>query len=363
MDSSWVHLLVCVMKTIIRTFISIILIFTAVIETDAQSVSSDGMLADSIVAPESKPGLGKRLNNKLTDIYFKQKYDTTYVVRPKQKWLLRVLGNYAGDHIHAKGTVNNVWSKYDLHTRRNTTIGLEVNYCDLVVTLAINPDKLRGVYNDYELNLEYHSSMFSIDFSYQHSTSLAGKIKLGNIDHLNEDGLNMRVVNFAGYYTFNHRRFSFPAALYQNYYQRRSAGSWLAGISFQGGSIKTTDELKARSPQAPEVQINFNNFALGGGYGYNFVFGKRSQWLLHLSALPSVVVYRHNTLTLNQNEKRDHGLSLNMIFNERAAVVYHFSPRYFIGTSLIISNSIFDNEKITVNQNKWFSRIFFGFRL
>ena len=351
------------MKTSFRTIIPIILLFTATMETDAQVASSDSIVADSVATHEAKPGLGKRINKKLTDIYFKSVYDTTYVVRPKQKWLFRVLGNYAGNAIHAKGTVNDVWSKYNLHTHRNASIGLEVNYCDLVVSMSINPDRIRGLYDDFELNFEYHGSKFSIDFSYQHSTSLSGKIKLGNIDHLNEDGLNMRVVNFAGYYTFNHRRFSFPAALYQNYYQQRSAGSWLAGLSFQGGSIKTTDELKERSPQAPEVQINFNNIALGGGYGYNFVLGKRSQWLLHISALPSVVVYKHNTLTLNQNEKRDHGLSLNMIFNERAAVVYHFSPRYFVGGSVIISNSIFDNKKITINQNKWFSRIFFGFRL
>ncbi len=83
-DSSWIHLLVCVMKIIIRTLISVILLFKATIGTDAQSVSSDGMLTDSVAAPASKPGLGKRLDNKLTDIYFKLRYDTTYVARPKQ---------------------------------------------------------------------------------------------------------------------------------------------------------------------------------------------------------------------------------------------------------------------------------------
>lgn len=37
------------------------------------------------------------------------------------------MGNYAGNYIHAKGTVNDVYSKYDLHTRRNTSLTLEVN--------------------------------------------------------------------------------------------------------------------------------------------------------------------------------------------------------------------------------------------
>ncbi len=344
----------------IKTILSLILFCVVTVETDAQSVSTDSVISDTIVKKES---LGKRLNQKLSNSYFKSKYDTNYVVRPKEKWLLRLLGNYAGNYIHAKGTVNGVYSKYDLHTKKNTTIGLEVNYCDLAVSLMLNPAKMRGDYDDYEFNFEYHGNQISFDINYLRSTSLTGDMKLGNIDHLDENGLRMNVVNVAAYYTFSHRRFSFPAALYQNYYQRRSAGSWLAGASFQGGSIKTTDELKERSPQAPEVHLTFANVALGGGYGYNLVLGQHSQWLLHLSAVPSVVVYKHNRLTVNNDEKRDHGLSFNMIFNERASVVYHFSPRYLAGASIMMSNSIFDNDKVTVNQNKWLARAFFGLRL
>ena len=173
----------------------------------------------------------------------------------------------------------------------------------------------------------------------------------------------MNVVNVSAYYSFNHRRFSFPAAFFQNYYQLRSAGSWLAGLSVQSGSIKTTDELKARSPQAPEVHLTFANVALGGGYGYNFVFGRHSQWLFHLSALPSAVLYKHNRLTINGEEMRDHRLCFNMIFNERAALVYHFTPRFNAGASLIMSNSIYDNGDIKFNQNKYLARAFFGVRL
>ena len=330
---------------------------------DAVSVAADGLKNDSVVSQEKKPCFGKRLLNKLNNNYFKVKYDTNYVARPKQKWLIRLMGNQTGNYIHAKGTVKDVYSEYDLHTKTNNTLSLEVNYCDLAATLSINPAKISGDYNDYEFNFEYHGQRLSFDFNYLRATSLSGDIKLGDIDHLDKEGLRMNVVNVAAYYTFNYRHFSFPAALYQNYYQRRSAGSWLAGISFQSGSIKTTDELKARSPQAPEVHLTFANVALGGGYGYNFVFGKRSQWLFHLSALPSFVLYRHNRLTVNDDEMKDHGLHFNMIFNERASIVYHFSPRYLVGLSGILSNSIYDNRRVSVNQNKYLARAFFGVRL
>ena len=341
----------------------LMILFSAVMSAaNAQFVATDSMDTEKPQTSEKKPGLGKRINNKLSKKYFTTKYDTNYVARPKEKWLLRLLGNQTGNYIHAKGTVHDVYSKYDLHTKTNYTMGLEVNYCDIAATFSINPAKIGGDYNDYEFNFEYHGQMISFDINYLRATSLTGDIKLGNMDHLDEEGLRMNVVNASAYYIFNHRKFSYPAALYQNYYQLRSAGSWLAGLSVQAGSIKTTDELKARSPLAPEVHLTFANVAIGGGYGYNLVLGKRSQWLLHFSALPSFVVYKHNRLTVNGEEMKDHGLCFNMLFNERVAVVYHFTPRFNAGASLIMSNSIYNNDNIKINQNKWLARAFFGVR-
>ena len=340
------------------------ILFSAVTSAaNAQSAADGSLETDTVVSQEKKLGLGKRLNNKLSDKYYKTKYDTNYVARPKEKWLFRLLGNQTGNYIHAKGTVKDVYSEYDLHTKTNNTLGLEVNYCDIAATISVNPAKIGGDYNDYEFNFEYHGQQLSFDINYQRANSLAGDIKFRDTDHLDKDGLRMNVVNVSAYYSFNHRRFSFPAALFQNYYQLRSAGSWLAGLSVQSGSIKTTDELKARSPQAPEVHLTFANVALGGGYGYNFVFGRHSQWLFHLSALPSAVLYKHNRLTVNGDEMKDHRLCFNMIFNERAALVYHFTPRYNAGASLIMSNSFYDNGDIKFNQNKYLARAFFGVRL
>ena len=341
----------------------LIILFSVVTSAaNAQSAAADSFENETVTSTEKKPGFGKRLINKLSDNYFKVKYDTNYVARPKEKWLFRLLGNQTGNYIHAKGTVNGLYSKYDLHTKTNNTLGLEVNYCDVAATISVNPAKIGGDYNDYEFNFEYHGQKLSFDINYLRATSLTGDINYRDVDHLDEDGLRMNVVNVAAYYTFSHSRFSFPAAMFQNYYQLRSAGSWLAGLSFQSGSIKTTDELKERSPLAPEVHLTFANVALGGGYGYNFVFGKHSQWLFHLSALPSVVLYKHNRLTVNGNEMKDHRLCFNMIFNERAALVYHFTPRYNIGASLIMSNSLYDNGDIKFNQNKYLARAFLGVR-
>jgi len=52
-----------------------------------------------------------------------------------------------------------------------------------------------------------------------------------------------------------------------------------------------------------------------------------------------------------------------MIFNERIAIVWNFSPRYYAAATLNMSNSIFDDNVMVVNQNKWRARATFGVRL
>ena len=303
-----------------------------------------------------------QIDSALTARYYRTPYDTNYVVRPEGKLTLKVRLNQTGNDFHAKGTVNGIYSKADLKTSHKTTISIGASYRGLSAAVAINPAKMSGAYKDYEFNLNYYSSRISLDFSYQRSESLAGDVYRD--DHLStmESGdLTLKVVNLAGYYTFNHRRFSFPAVFNQSYIQRRSAGSWLAGISYQGGIIETSDELKAKNPNAPDVSIDVGHVGIGGGYGYNWVLGKR--WLLHFSMLPTFVVFNRNKMTVNGNDKEAQHMRFNMIFNERAAIVYNFSPRYFAGITLVMNNSVFDDDVVVVNQNKWRARAFFGLRL
>ena len=302
-----------------------------------------------------------RVDSVLTARYYKTPYDTNYVVRPEGRLTLKFRLNQTGNSIHAKGTVNGIYSKADLNTSHKTTVAVAAIYRGLSVGLAVNPAKLKGIYKDYEFNLNYYSSRLSLDASYQRSRTLAGDIERNGMQRLESGDVNMNVLNLAGYYTFNHRRFSFPAAFTQSYIQLRSAGSWLAGFSYQGGSIETSDDLKTKNPKAPEVRIYTGHVGIGGGYGYNFVFGKK--WLLHFSALPTFVVYNRNNFTVNGERKRAKHMRFNMIFNERAAIVHNFSSRCFAGITLVMNNSIFDDDVVVVNQNKWRARAFVGVRL
>lgn len=303
-----------------------------------------------------------RVDSVLSARYYKIPYDTNYVTRPEGKLTLKFRLNQTGNSIHAKGTVNNIYSKADLQTSHKTTVAVAAIYRGLSLGLAINPAKLSGAYKDYEFNLNYYSTRISLDASYQRASTLTGDIERnGGIQQMENGDVTMKILNLAGYYTFNHRRFSFPAAFNQSYIQHRSAGSWLAGFSYQGGSIETSDELKKKNPNAPDVRIQVGHIGIGGGYGYNLVLGKR--WLMHFSMLPTFVVYNRNNFTVNDERKQAKRMRFNMIFNERLAIVRNFSSRFFAGATLAMNNSVFDDDAVIVNQNKWRARAFVGVRL
>ena len=298
----------------------------------------------------------------LTDRYYHTSYDTNYVVRPEGKLTLKLKGNQTGNGIRAKGTVHDLHFKSHLSTSYKTTISIAGTYRGLSASYSINPAKLAGFYEDYELNVNYYASRFCIDASYQRSSSLSGNMTLGENSFRMESGeADMKVFNITGYYVFNHRRYSVSAAYNQSYIQRRSAGSWLAGLSYQGGSIKTSDERKEQKPDSPDVRIGVGHIGIGGGYGYNLVLGKK--WLLNLTLLPTFVVYNRNKLTINDESRHAGRMKFNMLFNERAAVVYNFSSRYFVGLTAVANNSLFVDDAVKVHQNKWVAHAFVGVRL
>jgi hypothetical protein len=321
------------------------------------------MVSNETLGQSRNQQLKAKLDSVLSSRYYKTPYDTNYVVRPEGTVTLKLRLNQTGNDFHAKGTVNGIYSKADLSTSHKTTMSIAASYRGLSAAVALNPAKMSGAYKDYEFNLNYYSSRVSLDFSYQRSESLAGDVyREDRGEQPMESGdLTLKVVNLAGYYAFNHRHFSYPAAFNQSYIQRRSAGSWLAGISYQGGIIETRDELKARNPNAPTVSIDVGHVGIGGGYAYNWVLGQK--WLIHFSLLPTFVVYNRNKMTVNGERKEAQHMRFNMIFNERAAIVYNFSPRYFAGATLVMNNSVFDDDVVVVNQNKWRARAFIGLRL
>ena len=318
-----------------------------------------------------------KVDSVLTDRYYKTSFDTNYVNRPDGKLTLKLKGNMTGYSLRSKGTVEDVRFRSHLSTDHKTTISIGAAYRGISAAYSINPAKLRGFYDDYELSFNYYASRLCVDATYQRSTSFSGSINYGDEKYRLESGdTQLKIFNITAYYIFNHRRYSVAAPFSQSYIQKRSAGSWLAGLSYQGGKIEATEEgikkmdeerEKMGKPPVTEdmdgkrLHLGIGHLGIGGGYGYNLVL--RKKWLFHLSFVPTIVVYNHNSITVDGERVKVSHLRFDMLFNERAAIVYNFSPRYFIGINALANNSLFSGKHVTFHQSKWDAHAFIGMRL
>jgi hypothetical protein len=78
-----------------KSYLLIILLSAVTSAANAQFAATDSVETETAQTPKRKPGLAKRVINMLNDMYFNTKYDTNYVARPKEKWLLRLLDHFS----------------------------------------------------------------------------------------------------------------------------------------------------------------------------------------------------------------------------------------------------------------------------
>jgi hypothetical protein len=168
------------------------------------------------------------------------------------------------------------------------------------------------------------------------------------------DGLlSVKTLNLNAFYVFNSRRFSYPAAFSQSYIQRRSAGSFLLAASGMGQHATLDWDQK--------MELKMTNLALGGGYGYNYVPSRGC--LLHLSALPTFVVYSNTSMNFGDTRVPLHYHFPEVIITGRGAIIRQWGNK-FLGISMVYNfTNIGHKESLALHNTKWRIRTFFGLRL
>lgn len=176
-------------------------------------------------------------------------------------------------------------------------------------------------------------------------------------DNIPKGLVSQQALNLNFYYAFNFRRFSFPAAFSQNYTQRRCAGSWMVGASFDGSH---TDVMADEATNTETLKIQLAEFAIGGGYGYNLVAGKH--WLFHLSGLPTLTVFMHDKMRTATDRIRLRYRFQSAVVTGRYAALYSWRNK-FLGATMVYNFSIAGEKKyLQVKREKWRLRLFYGFR-
>lgn len=328
----------------IRTIIIAICAVTANVTVTAQGSSGFKRLiykADSL--------LERRYSNTKTD--------TAYVTKPKTSWTLRTQMNTYGSSIEAEGVRNGEQTfKSELHADYKTTLSFGAGYKGLSLSVSINPKSLVGKSTDYEFNLTSYGNRIGFELAFQRAKTFEGWFDDGTqkVD-IPQGHVKQNTVLFNGYYALNHRRFSYPAAFTQSYMQRISQGSWLLGLSAQTLGLTVSEQ------EDDDFKLRVTEIGIGGGYAYNFVL--RHNWMLHISSLPTFIVYSNKRHWVNGESQKTSYKFPEVILTGRGAAIHTFG-RYFIGATMVFNfSNISVNDGLRLSNRKWQMHAFLGMRL
>ena len=303
----------------------------------------------------SAQSLLHRVDSILSVRYRKGNIDTAFITRPATKWTVTARLNVSGAKIEAKGIDNGLHFNSEMKAAYKSTLSLGVSYLGFSLSAALNPAKLMGKYRDYELNFNSYGRRFGFDVIYQDAHNFTGWHDHEGMERIElTDGLlKVKTLNVNAFYVFNSRRFSYPAAFSQSYIQRHSAGSFLLAASGQGQHATLDWEQ--------EMQLKMTNLALGAGYGYNYVPGQG--WLLHISALPTFIVYSNTSMNFGDTRVPLHYHFPETIITGRGSVVRQWTNK-FAGLSMVYNfTNIGHEESLAIHNTKWRVRTFFGLRI
>ena len=103
------------------------------------------------------------------------------------------------------------------------------------------------------------------------------------------------------------------------------------------------------------------NIGIGAGYGYNFV--PHQGWLLHISALPTFIVYNNASMTFGGSQMDLKYHFPEVIITGRGAVVRQWGNKFLALTMVYNFTNIGNKNDFSIYNTKWRIRTIFGVRL
>lgn len=307
--------------------------------------------------------------------------DTNYVVRPLQPWTLKARYKLASTYFSTEDNYGGDNYKYYFESDYKSSVGVTANYRGLSVSLALNTSHNSGT----ELNINYYNNKFGIDLGYTDTKHFRGSEDFSDFwkrDSHKDDLRDTRLTAYSlsGYYVFNRKKFSFPAAFTHSWIQKKSAGSFLAGLTLYTGKFDV--DLNVATPEKAQRlhywidKARMSYVSLDFGYGYNFVLGKH--WLLHASLMPGLMLWKdYNADVMKLDVDQQTG---KVVFGEskrehwpkrfwdkagtiRASVNYMFDRSFIGASSVYLLERIGNSDEGRVFGLRWKIFAYYGIRL
>lgn len=329
------------------------------------------------------------------------KYDTLYINEPWGNWAVSLDENvlqYNFYHIHDGHS-----SKISNNPAFYTSLGL--TFRGFGGGWSVNFNNLSGKTKDKDFFLKLYCNSFG------------GDIRFFDVGNFNEAGIVNSASHLFGtspesklkglcinaYYTFNNKKFSYPAAFTFTKIQKKSAGSPMVLMFFYHDNLWLGNDEKQYGESLNKLYEGHNDYpindslsnilsgwttyylSLGAGYAYNWVPAKNL--LVHASIIPSLLLYQDRDITLDdigfskpdadsafdvdltEKEKTVPYCYYNFGLDAKTSITYSWKRSYISAYYITKFNFIdmsgvneFQGEKIHSLYRWWNAKIIFGFR-
>ena len=260
-------------------------------------------------------------------------YDTSYVKATGKNWkLILKSDNWVDSYIGSP--FKDV--KMVMNSNLVSNIGVSLSFMAVSLGYSVNVSNLiHGKNLSNKVDFSFTCARFTADAYYWENSNQTNVIYSDeNHDRykFKQSGMTRKAMGVTAYYFFNNRRYAQAAAYCFSKYQKRNAGSWLAGISLQHFDVKFDEEQLPEESRAALInhgsqeyltRVLYNDYCVLFGYGHNWVLGRK--WLLNTTVTP-YLGYRYNHFHTDDNMVSAVSLNLRI----RTAAVYNLK-NFFMG--------------------------------
>ena len=210
--------------------------------------------------------------------------DRRYIDAPEKPWQLIARGNVSQTIVSMKSQGNIAGEEYSARPYLKTTpsqyVGLWAGYRGYGVGYTVNVGGDKGSYftigatgGSYGINVRIHSFENSNPNFNLNSDLIPEEAEDSWKEVQLIDPIHVNTVIADGYYIFNSKKFSYPAAYDQSVIQKRSAGSLLAGLMYNYTHIDYSSDYNGDLIYMMEGlgRVKLWQGSAGVGYAYNWV--------------------------------------------------------------------------------------------
>ncbi|MDR6195446.1 DUF4421 domain-containing protein [Siphonobacter sp. SORGH_AS_0500] len=266
--------------------------------------------------------------------------DTTYIKSFERQLAARV---YLSQK-YSRLLIKTPSSKIAFHPNSSLNLGIGATYESVTLNLALgfpflNPERGQGKskYLDLQSHLYNRNWVADIYGQFYKGYYLTSQSLADNIPepYYQRPDVYLRMGGVSYYRLTNGNRFSYRAALVQNEWQKKSAGTWLYGAEIFYGAMGGDSTLAptAYIHDFKVSKIRFFKLGPGGGYAYTWVMNRHFFVTGSLTANLNLSMSSENT----GNAFGKVNVHVRPNFNYRASIGYN-SEKWMLKLSLVQSD-------------------------